>query len=118
MSICSWVAKTTRFLWIHPWNGLESEEQSSNTSVGDVEFEFFDVGEVIKSGQNASGLKQCHSLEKDSNDDEENDRSGINEKNQSFWETQHLDLQVIGQLLNYIWSCFFKCILHSSMILF
>lgn len=96
MSICSWVAKTTRFLWIHPLNSLEPEEQSSNTSVGDVQFEFFDVGEVIKSGQNASGLKQCHSLEMDLDDDEENDRSSITKKNQIFWESQHLDLQVIG----------------------
>jgi len=83
-------------LWIHPWNSLVSEEQSSDTSVGDVEFEFFNVGEVIKSGQSASSPRQCHSLEMDSDDDEENVRSSINEKNQRFWESQHLNLQVIG----------------------
>jgi len=96
MGVTSLAGKSTRFLTISRQDSLESEEQSSDTSIGDVEFEFLNTDEVIMSGQSASSDDQCHSLEMDYDDDEEErDPSDTMEKNRSFWESQHLGLQVI-----------------------
>jgi len=96
MGVTSLARKSTRFLAISRQDSLESEGQSSDTSVGDVEFEFLDVGEVIMSGQSGSSDDLCHSLEMDLDDEEEErDPSDTIEKNRSFWETQHLGVQVI-----------------------
>jgi hypothetical protein len=96
MGVTSLARKSTRFLTINRQDSLESEGQSSDTSVGDVEFEFLNTDEVIMSGQSASSDDLCHSLEMDLDDDEEErDSSDTIEKNRSFWESQHLGVQVI-----------------------
>lgn len=97
MGVTSLARKSTRFLTISRQDSLESEGQSSDTSVGDVEFEFLSTDEVIMSGQSVSSDDQCHSLEMDfdEDDEEERDPSDTIEKNRSFWESQHLGVQVI-----------------------
>lgn len=95
MGVTSLARKSTRFLTISRQDSLESEGQSSDTSVGDVEFEFLSTDEVIMSGQSVSSDDQCHSLEMDFDDDDEEERdpSDTIEKNRSFWESQHLGVQ-------------------------
>ncbi|XP_045815115.1 uncharacterized protein LOC123908502 [Trifolium pratense] len=85
--------KTTRFLSI---DSVESEEQSYDTSVDDIEFNFLDVGETIANARGINDHDQCHnSLELDLDDDdhEDKDETDVNEKDRCFWDTQHQGLQ-------------------------
>ncbi|MCI68555.1 hypothetical protein A2U01_0089816, partial [Trifolium medium] len=67
-------------------------EQSFDTSVDDVEFDFLDVGGNIIANAYSDHHDQCHSIELDLDDDDnekEKDKCDANEKDRSFWDTQH-----------------------------
>ncbi|KAJ1381884.1 hypothetical protein SESBI_44733 [Sesbania bispinosa] len=76
----SMAGKVTRF--------LATRRREPETSVGDVEFEFLDDGEMLLA-QSASS-DECHPNEMDLDEDEEEekDQSGNLEGNTSFWENQ------------------------------
>lgn len=98
----SLAGKVTRFLASRRQDSLEfvySEDQrpNSDTSVGDVEFEFLDDGELLL-GQSASS-DECNNhpnneMDLDEEDEAEKDHGGNVEANRSFWDNQHQVLQV------------------------
>ncbi|GAU42846.1 hypothetical protein TSUD_387390 [Trifolium subterraneum] len=89
-NVSSLTRKITRFLSI---DSVESDEQSFDTSVEDVEFNFLDIGEIIVNAHSDVNDQCQHSHELDLDDHEDKDQTNANEKDRSFWDTQHQGLQ-------------------------
>ena len=99
----SMAGRVTRFLTSRRRepNSLEFtylvEQPEPDASVGDVEFEFLDDGNMLLAPSASSD--ECdhpNGMELDE-DEEEKDQDGTREENRSFWENQHQVLQVINQ---------------------
>lgn len=99
----SMTGRVTRFLATRRrelvLDGLEFayvEEQPGDTSVGDVEFEFLDDGDMLLAQSASSDERHSNEMELDQEENEgDKDHCGNIEENRSFWENQHQLLQVI-----------------------
>ncbi|KAK7246501.1 hypothetical protein RIF29_41370 [Crotalaria pallida] len=77
---------TTRFAYV------EDHQQHSDTSSGDVEFEFLDDGDMLSQSASSDEYHTTNNEIELDDDEEEEDEKG-SEESRSFWENQHEVLQ-------------------------